>query len=60
MGNAVPTEPGLTPAAPFTPRPGIEPARDTLFTSGTLGRYSKALDEIARHQTREKAKADAD
>ena len=35
---------GETPAAPGASRCGaIESARDTLFTSGTLGRYSKML-----------------
>jgi NADH-quinone oxidoreductase subunit G len=49
-GNTVATEPGLAPASPYSPRPGVEPAGDTLFTSGTLGRHSKALGEIALHQ----------
>jgi hypothetical protein len=35
---------GEAPAAPGASRCGaIESARDTLFTSGTLGRYSKML-----------------
>jgi len=49
------TEPGFVPVAPLTEAvPGMmAPAHDGLFTSGTLGRYSPALKELARHQARE-------
>ena len=52
-GNAVPTEPGAGPG--FVPLSAITiaPAHDTLFTSGTLGRYSAALKELEKHQTHE-------
>jgi NADH-quinone oxidoreductase subunit G len=54
-GNDVRTEPGFVPVAPLTEAvPGMmAPAHDGLFTSGTLGRYSPALKELARHQARE-------
>ena len=44
-GNDVPTEPGFVPVSSLTqPHPDlITSAHDTLFTSGTLGRYSPAL-----------------
>jgi NADH-quinone oxidoreductase subunit G len=38
----------------------IAPARDTLFTSGTLGRYSQSLQQLEQHQTRKQAKSAAD
>jgi NADH-quinone oxidoreductase subunit G len=31
----------------------VVPAHDTLFTSGTLGRYSRALKELEQHQANE-------
>jgi NADH-quinone oxidoreductase subunit G len=49
-GNDVQTEPGLVPVAALTTRGQITPARDGLFTSGTLGQHSAALQELARHQ----------
>ena len=51
-GNDVRTEPGSVPVAALTgPRPDlVVPAHDALFTSGTLGRYSPALKELAKHQ----------
>jgi NADH-quinone oxidoreductase subunit G len=54
-GNDVPTEPGFVPVAALTEAlPGlVVPAHDGLFTSGTLGRYSPALKELAKHQARE-------
>jgi NADH-quinone oxidoreductase subunit G len=59
-GNAVPSElgsgPGFVPLSALT----ITPAHDTLFTSGTLGRYSTALRELEKHQTHEVAGAAAD
>jgi NADH-quinone oxidoreductase subunit G len=49
-GNDVRTEIGASPkSAPSAPA-RIAPAHDGLFTSGTLGRYSKALKEIEEHQ----------
>jgi NADH-quinone oxidoreductase subunit G len=59
-GNAVPSElragPGFVPLSAIA----IAPAHDTLFTSGTLGRYSTALRELEKHQTHEVAGAAAD
>ena len=34
----------------------VTPAHDTLFTSGTLGRYSAALNELEEHQAHEVAR----
>jgi NADH-quinone oxidoreductase subunit G len=54
-GNDMRTEPGFVPAAALTEAvPGlVAPARDGLFTSGTLGRYSPALKELRNHQVRD-------
>jgi NADH-quinone oxidoreductase subunit G len=51
-GNDVRTEPGFVPVAALAEAvPGlVRPAHDGLFTSGTLGRYSPALKELAKHQ----------
>ena len=38
----------------------IVPAHDNLFTSGTLGRYSKALNSVIENQDREPADVAAD
>jgi NADH-quinone oxidoreductase subunit G len=59
-GNAVKSEPGAE--AGFVPVTAvtIAPAHDTLFTSGTLGRYSTTLRELEKHQTHEVAGAAAD
>ena len=59
-GNAVPSELAATPG--FVPVSAliVTPAHDTLFTSGTLGRYSSALCELAKHQARELAETAAD
>ncbi len=55
-GNDVRTDPGaspgLVPVAALTDA-CIAPARDGLFTSATLGRYSRGLAEIERHQMHE-------
>jgi len=64
-GSDVRTEPGLVPVtdlvAPTLTRPDfVIPVHDTLFTSGTLGRYSPALQELERHQAKKLAKAAAD
>ena len=49
-GNDVQTEPGFVPVAALATRGQITPAHDGLFTSGTLGEFSTALQELARHQ----------
>ncbi len=55
-GNDVRTDPGASPG--FVPLAAlanacIAPAHDGLFTSATLGRYSRGLAEIERHQLHE-------
>jgi len=52
-GNDVRMETGFVPVSALTqPRPElIVPAHDTLFTSGTLGRYSRALGDLNVHQS---------
>jgi NADH-quinone oxidoreductase subunit G len=59
-GNAVPAvlsvAPGFVPVSALT----TVPAHDTLFTSGTLGRYSSALHQLEKHQTHKAAEAAAD
>jgi NADH-quinone oxidoreductase subunit G len=61
-GNAVRSEIGA--ASAFVPvaalHSEIVPAHDGLFTSSTLGRYSKGLNEIAQHQTCEPTATAAD
>jgi len=57
-GNDVPTEPGFVPLYTFVGPDLAIPAHDTLFTSGTLGRHSKTLNDLAAHQARELAAAD--
>ena len=57
-GNDVPTEPGFVPLYTFIGPDLAIPAHDTLFTSGTLGRHSTALNELALHQAAELAAAD--
>jgi NADH-quinone oxidoreductase subunit G len=54
-GNDVRTEPGFVPvAALMAVQPDlVVPAHDSLFTSGTLGRYSPALKELENHQEHE-------
>jgi NADH-quinone oxidoreductase subunit G len=49
-GNDVPTEPGFAPVAELTGQGQITPAHDGLFTSGTLGEHSAALNELEQHQ----------
>jgi NADH-quinone oxidoreductase subunit G len=49
-GNDVQTEPGLSPASSSADQIQIALAHDGLFTSGTLGQHSAALQELARHQ----------
>jgi len=52
-GNAVASDlsasPSFVPVSSLT----VAPAHDTLFTSGTLGRYSAALGELEKHQAHE-------
>jgi NADH-quinone oxidoreductase subunit G len=59
-GNDVQTEPGFVPVAALTGRGLILPALDGLFTSGTLGHHSPALQELERHQAKELAEAVGD
>jgi NADH-quinone oxidoreductase subunit G len=49
-GNDVPSEPGFVPLYTFIGPDLAIPAHDTLFTSGTLGRHSKALKELEEYQ----------
>jgi NADH-quinone oxidoreductase subunit G len=49
-GNDVRTEPGFVPVSTIITQGHITPAHDGLFTSGTLGEHSTALQELARHQ----------
>jgi NADH-quinone oxidoreductase subunit G len=66
-GNDVHTEPaspvlapGLVPVSALAAPELIAPVHDTLFTSGTLGRYSSALGQLEAHQSKELAKSAAD
>ncbi len=61
-GNDVRTEPGFVPVSALTsPRTDlVMPEHDGLFTSGTFGRYSKYLAEIAEHQAGKLAGTAAD
>jgi NADH-quinone oxidoreductase subunit G len=64
-GNDGHTDVGAGPGfvaveAPAAPELIIRPAHDTLFTSGTLGRYSRGLREIDEHQARAVAETAAD
>jgi NADH-quinone oxidoreductase subunit G len=54
-GNDVRTEPGFAPVTALAEVVSglVTPAHDGLFTSGTLGRYSTALKELAKHQARD-------
>ncbi len=49
-GNEVPSEPGFVPLYTFTGPDLAIPAHDTLFTSGTLGRHSRALKKLEEYQ----------
>jgi NADH-quinone oxidoreductase subunit G len=61
-GSDVRTEPGFVSVAELTESlPAlITPRHDSLFTSGTLGRYSRALNELEKHQAHELAESAAD
>ena len=52
-GNDTQTEPGFVPVSSLISGAEslIKPAHNGLFTSGTLGRYSKALADLEKHQT---------
>ena len=58
--HAEPASPGFVPVSALAGDDLIVPAHDTLFTSGTLGRYSPALKQLEQHQTQELAKFAAD
>jgi NADH-quinone oxidoreductase subunit G len=63
-GNGARTDagagPGFVPVAALAGAELVRPAHDTLFTSGTLGFYSRGLREIDQHQAREMAESAAD
>jgi NADH-quinone oxidoreductase subunit G len=61
-GNDVRTEPGFVPVSEIAEAPPalVSPAHDSLFTSGTLGRYSPALKELELHQAAELQESAAD
>ncbi len=62
-GNDVHTEPaspGFVPVSALAAPELVVPAHDTLFTSGTLGRYSPALKQLEQHQANELVKICAD
>ncbi len=61
-GNEVRTEPGFVPVAALASAASslFSPAHDGLFTSGTLGHYSPALQELERHQAHELTESTAD
>ncbi len=62
-GNDVHTEPAsprFVSASSLGGADLIVPAHDTLFTSGTLGRYSPALKQLEEHQAKELAQSAAD
>jgi len=58
-GNEVRTEPGFVPISALTSSGPdlVKPAHNGLFTSGTLGRYSKGLIDLERHQAEVKQEA---
>jgi NADH-quinone oxidoreductase subunit G len=61
-GNDVQTEPGFVPVSAITSgRPDlVQPAHSGLFTSGTIGHYSKGLQDLEQHQAAEVAGTAAD
>jgi NADH-quinone oxidoreductase subunit G len=62
-GNDVhtePTSPGFVSISAPDSADLVVPAHDTLFTSGTLGRFSTALKQLEEHQAQELAKSAAD
>jgi NADH-quinone oxidoreductase chain G len=63
-GNEVMTEPGagagFVPVAALSGAELVAPAHDSLFTSGTLGRYCATLKQIEQHEAHELAETAAD
>jgi NADH-quinone oxidoreductase subunit G len=60
-GNDVPTEPGFVPVSTLASQPAFTtPAHTGLFTAGTLGRHSIALQQLEQHQQHELAESAAD
>jgi NADH-quinone oxidoreductase subunit G len=61
-GNEVHTEPGFVPISALTSSGPdlVKPTHNGLFTSGTIGRYSKGLKDLEQHQTAEVATTAAD
>ena len=61
-GNDVHTELAAAAgsSAPASAADLIMPAHDNLFTSGTLGNYSRALKQLTEHQAKEMAETAAD
>jgi len=58
-GNEVRTEPGFVPVSSLTSSGPdlVKPSQNGLFTSGTLGRYSKGLTDLEQHQAEVKQEA---
>ena len=58
-GNDVRTEPGFVPVSALTSSGPdlVKPSHNGLFTSGTLGRYSKGLSDLEHHQAEIKQEA---
>ncbi len=61
-GNDVKTEPGFVPVSALTGerKDLVDPTHDGLFSSGTLGRYSRYLREIDEHQVEQMTETAAD
>jgi NADH-quinone oxidoreductase subunit G len=59
LSSATPAS-GLVPASALATPELVVPTHDSLFTSGTLGRYSPALNELEKHQKKELAEFAAD
>ncbi|MGO9795697.1 MAG: NADH-quinone oxidoreductase, partial [Terracidiphilus sp.] len=64
-GNDVHTEPasaipesGFVPVSVLAAPELVVPAHDTLFTSGALGRHSRALGQLEQHQANRIAKSE--
>jgi NADH-quinone oxidoreductase subunit G len=59
-GNDVSIEPGFVPVSTLTAPTPVSPARNGLFTSGTLGRYSPGLQDLHQYQSPAMAETAAD
>jgi NADH-quinone oxidoreductase subunit G len=61
-GNEVHTEPGFVPVSALTSSGPdlVKPTHNGLFTSGTIGKYSKGLRDLELHQATEVAITAAD